>query len=386
MTDIIHGSSRTVPVDNPFFRWWQSVDQWTLVATLGLIVIGLLLSMAASVPLADSNGMPAFYYVNRQAIYGMISFCIIIFLSTTSLSAVRRFGIIGFFLVVIALALLPIFGTDFGKGAVRWFSLNWLTIQPSEYLKPFFVVFISWIVAGNIHSNPRAGLMLSFFSMAICVFLLIMQPDLGQTVVLIGCWVLIHFIVGVSWVFSAVFFTFVATVAFIFIQFSNHVATRLKTFFSNVIEPTSQMGLVEQAIHSGGFLGVGAGNGKIKWSLPDAHTDFIIAVAIEEFGLIVFIIILTLYVIILLRTLSRLLIERNPFLLLVGLGLLTIFQTQALINLGVAARLLPTKGMTLPFISYGGSSMVAMGILMGLILNVTRRRTSENIDSFMGGT
>ena len=386
MTDIIHGSSRTVPVDNPFFRWWQSVDQWTLVATLGLIVMGLLLSMAASVPLADSNGMPAFYYVNRQAIYGMISFSLIIFLSTTRLSVVRRFGIIGFFLVVIALALLPIFGTDFGKGAVRWFSLNWLTIQPSEYLKPFFVVFISWIVAGNIHSNPRAGLMLSFFSMAICVFLLTMQPDLGQTVVLIGCWVLIHFIVGVSWLFSAVFFTFVSTVAFIFIQFSNHVATRLKTFFSNVIEPTSQMGLVEQAIHSGGFLGVGAGNGKIKWSLPDAHTDFIIAVAIEEFGLIVFIIILTLYVIILLRTLSRLLIERNPFLLLVGLGLLTIIQTQALINLGVAARLLPTKGMTLPFISYGGSSMVAMGILMGLLLNVTRRRTSENIDSFMGGT
>ena len=386
MTDIIHGSSRAVPVDNPFFRWWQSVDQWTLVATLGLIVMGLLLSMAASVPLADSNGMPAFYYVNRQAIYGIISFCVIIFLSTTSLSVVRRSGIIGFFLVVIALALLPIFGTDFGKGAVRWFSLNWLTIQPSEYLKPFFVVFISWIVAGNIHSNPRAGLILSFFSMAICVFLLTMQPDLGQTVVLIGCWVLIHFIVGVSWLFSAVFFTFVSTVAFFFIQFSNHVATRLKTFFSNVIEPTSQMGLVEQAIHSGGFLGVGAGNGKIKWSLPDAHTDFIIAVAIEEFGLIVFIIILTLYVIILLRTLTRLLIERNPFLLLVGLGLLTIIQTQTLINLGVAARLLPTKGMTLPFISYGGSSMVAMGILMGLLLNVTRRRTSENIDSFMGGT
>ena len=176
------------------------------------------------------------------------------------------------------------------------------------------------------------------------------------------------------------------TVAFIFIQFSDHVAARLKTFFSNVIEPTSQMGLVEQAIHSGGSLGVGAGNGKIKWSLPDAHTDFIIAVAIEEFGLIVFILILTLFIVILFRTLSRLVIERNPFLLLVGFGLLTIIQTQALINLGVAARLLPTKGMTLPFISYGGSSMVAMGILMGLLLNVTRRRTRENIDSFMGGT
>ena len=386
MTDIIHGSPRAVPVDNPFFRWWQSVDQWTLVSTLILIVMGLLLSMAASVPLADSNDMPAFYYVYRQAIYGVISFSLIVFLSTTNLSFVRRLGIIGFFLVVIALALLPIFGTDFGKGAVRWFSLNWLTIQPSEYLKPFFVVFVSWVVAGNIKSNPRAGLFLSFSSMAICVFLLTMQPDLGQTVVLIGCWVLIHFIVGVSWIFSAVFFTFASTVALIFYHFSNHVATRLQTFFSNVIEPTSQMGLVEQAIHSGGFLGVGAGNGKIKWSLPDAHTDFIIAVAIEEFGLIVFILILILYIVILLRTLSRLLIERNPFLLLVGLGLLTIIQTQALINLGVAARLLPTKGMTLPFISYGGSSMVAMGILMGLLLNVTRRRTSENIDSFMGGT
>ena len=386
MTDIIHGSPRALPVDNPFFRWWQSIDRWTLLAALGLIVTGLLLQMAASVPLADSNDMPAFFYVYRQTIYSIISFSLIVFLSSTNLSVVRRFGITGFFCAVIALALLPIFGTDFGKGAVRWFSLNWLTIQPSEYLKPFFVVFVSWIVAGNIHSNPRAGLTLSFFSMAICVFLLAMQPDLGQPVVLIGCWVLIHFIVGVSWLFSTVFFTFVSTVGFIFYQFSNHVAIRLQTFFSNVIEPTSQIGLVEQAIHSGGFLGVGAGNGKIKWSLPDAHTDFIIAVAIEEFGLIVFILILTLFIVILLRTLSRLLTERNPFLLLVGLGLLTIVQMQALINLGVAARLLPTKGMTLPFISYGGSSMVAMGILMGLLLNVTRRRPSENIDSFMGGT
>ena len=386
MTDIIHGSPPAVPVDNPFFRWWQSIDQWTLVATLALIIIGLLLSMAASVPLADSNDMPTFYYVYRQAIYGVVSFSLILFLSTTSLSYVRRFGIVGFFLVVIALALIPIFGTDFGKGAVRWFSLKWLTIQPSEFLKPFFVVFISWVVAGNVNSNPRAGLLLSFFSLSICVFLLILQPDLGQTVVLIGCWVLIHFIVGVSWLFSAVFFTFLSTVALIFYQFSNHVAGRLKNFFSSVIEPTSQIGLVEQAIQSGGFLGVGPGNGKIKWSLPDAHTDFIIAVAIEEFGLIVFILILTLFLIILLRTLSRLIIERNPFLLLVGLGLLTIVQAQALINLGVAARLLPTKGMTLPFISYGGSSMVAMGILMGLLLNVTRRRTSGNINSFMGGT
>ena len=386
MTDIIHGSPPAVPVDNPFFRWWQSIDQWTLVATLALIVTGLLLSMAASVPLADSNDMPTFYYVYRQAIYGVVSFSLILFLSTTSLSYVRRLGIVGFFLVVIALALVPIFGTDFGKGAVRWFSLKWLTIQPSEFLKPFFVVFISWVVAGNVNSNPRAGLLLSFFSLSICVFLLILQPDLGQTVVLIGCWVLIHFIVGVSWLFSAVFFTFLSTVALIFYQFSNHVAGRLKNFFSSVIEPTSQIGLVEQAIHSGGFLGVGPGNGKIKWSLPDAHTDFIIAVAIEEFGLIVFILILTLFLIILLRTLSRLIIERNPFLLLVGLGLLTIVQAQALINLGVAARLLPTKGMTLPFISYGGSSMVAMGILMGLLLNVTRRRTSGNINSFMGGT
>lgn len=386
MTDIVHGSPRALPVDNPFFRWWQSVDQWTLLATLSLIVVGLLLSLAASVPLADANDKPTFYYVYRHAIYAVIAFSLIISLSATSLSTIRRFGIVGFFLVVFALTLLPVFGTDFGKGAVRWYSLTWITIQPSEYLKPFFVVFISWVVAGNIHSNPRVALIISFFSMSICVFLLTLQPDLGQTVVLIGCWVLVHFIVGVSWLFSAIFFTFISTIAFIFYQFTDHVGSRLKTFFSNVIEPTSQMGLVEQAIQSGGFLGVGAGNGKIKWSLPDAHTDFIIAVAIEEFGLIVFFLILTLFVIILLRTLSRLLLERDPFQLLVGLGLLTIIQAQALINLGVAARLLPTKGMTLPFISYGGSSMVAMGILMGLLLNVTRRRTSDNIDSFMGGT
>ena len=386
MTDIIHGSPATVPVYNPFYRWWQSVDQWTLVATLSLIVIGLLLSMAASVPLAESNGLPSFYYVYRQAIYGLISFSLIIAISTVDLLLVRRFAIIGFLLTVFSLTLLPIFGTDFGKGAVRWFSLNWITIQPSEYLKPFFVVFVSWIIVGNIKNNPKAGLVLSFLSMSFCVFLLTLQPDLGQTVVLVGCWVLIHFIIGVSWLFSIFFFVFISTIALIFYHFSDHVAGRLKNFFSNVIEPTSQMGLVEKAIQSGGFLGVGAGNGKIKWSLPDAHTDFIIAVAIEEFGLIVFILILTFFIVILLSTLGRLLTEKNPFLLLVGTGLLTIIQAQALINLGVAARLLPTKGMTLPLISYGGSSMVAMGVLIGFLLNVTRRRTSDNIDTFMGGT
>ena len=163
MTDIVHGSPRALPVDNPFFRWWQSVDQWTFLATLGLIVVGLLLSLAASVPLAESNDKPTFYYVYRQAIYAVISFSLILCLSATSLSIIRRFGIIGFFLVVFGLALLPIFGTDFGKGAVRWYSLTWITIQPSEYLKPFFVVFVSWIVAGNIYSNPRVALIISFF-------------------------------------------------------------------------------------------------------------------------------------------------------------------------------------------------------------------------------
>ena len=122
MTDIIHGSPRALPVDNPFFRWWLSIDQWTLLATLGLIVVGLLMSMAGSVPLADSNDMPTFYYVYRHAIYAVISFFLIIFLSTMSLPLIRRFGIVGFFLVVFALLLLPIFGTDFGKGAVRWYS------------------------------------------------------------------------------------------------------------------------------------------------------------------------------------------------------------------------------------------------------------------------
>ncbi len=385
MTEIIHGRTVLVAEENLLLKWWRSIDQWTLISSLILMLVGLLLSMAASVPLAESHEKSSFHYVYRQLIYGLLSFSLVLFLSAKSISFVRRFSVLGFFVSMTALCLLPIFGTDFGKGAVRWFSFDLITIQPSEFLKPFFIVFIAWIISGNQRNSPKVGFAISFATLFLCVLSLIVQPDLGQTVLIISSWTVIHFVMGISILFSIFFVLFLFCVGTIFFYHSEHVADRLINFFFRVMEPTSQIGFVEKAIQSGGFLGVGAGNGKVKWNLADAHTDFIIAVAIEEFGLILFLLILSVFLVIMFRSVGRLMNQEDPFLLLSGIGLLSLLEFQAVINLGVAARLLPTKGMTLPFISYGGSSMIATGILVGLLINVTKKRTNNDIDRFLGG-
>ena len=384
MTEIIHGRRVFVAEENLLLKWWESIDQWTLISSLILILVGLLLSMAASVPLAESHEKPPFYYVYRQLIYGLLSCGLVLFLSIKSISFIRRFSVVGFFVAISALILLPFFGTDFGKGAIRWFSFDLVTIQPSEFLKPFFIVFIAWIISGNQKNSPKVGFAISFITLVLCVFSLIIQPDLGQTVLIVSSWAVIHFVIGISILFSIFFVLFLFCIGAIFFYHSEHVADRLINFFK-AMEPTSQIGFVEKAIQSGGFLGVGAGNGKIKWSLADAHTDFIIAVAIEEFGLILFLLILSIFLVILFRSVGRLMNQEDPFLQLSGIGLLCLLEFQAVINLGVAARLLPTKGMTLPFISYGGSSMIATGILVGLLINITKKRTNNDVDSFLGG-
>jgi cell division protein FtsW len=231
MTEIIHGRRALVTKENMILKWWRSIDQWTLICSLILILLGLLLSMAASVPLAESNEKPAFYYVYRQLVYGCISFALILFLSGRSLNFIRRFSVIGFSLTVIALTLLPFFGTDFGKGAVRWFSFNFFTIQPSEFLKPFFIVFIAWIISGNQDRNSRLGLAISFICLVFCVLCLTVQPDLGQTVLIISSWTVIHFVIGISIITSLFFGLFLFGVGSIFYNYSDYVADRLSNFF-----------------------------------------------------------------------------------------------------------------------------------------------------------
>ena len=377
MTDIIFRPRSQLLEESELPMWWKTIDKWSLFSLLGLFLCGLLLGMAASIPLAESNGKDAFYYVKRQLFYGAVSFIIIIFLSILSIKENRRIFLIGFFLSLITLFLLPLIGTDHGKGAVRWISIFGISFQPSEFLKPFYIVAITWIMSSSYSNNQIPGKAISFIFMVIIVFILISQPDYGQAALFLSIWTILYFLAGAS--FLILFLIILATLLVGFISYlnSSHFAGRINTFLNPEIEPRSQLDFALNAIQDGGLFGVGVGEGIIKWRLPDAHTDFIIAVAAEEYGIILCLLIISFFCLIVIRSLFLLKNQTNFFIRNCGVGAISFFSLQAIINLGVSVRLLPAKGMTLPFISYGGSSLIASGFLMGLLLACTRRRIEK---------
>lgn len=341
---------------------------------LGLFAIGLLLGLAASVPLAEKNNLPRFYYVERQAVMGGFGLFVMLVISMMSPKQVRRIGVLGFAISFILILALPVIGTDHGKGAVRWLSVAGMSLQPSEFLKPGFIAFCAWFMAANQEVGGPPGKFYSFCAALAIVLLLAFQPDFGQASLVLFSWLVMYFVAGAS-LFLLLAVAGLAVMGGVFAYgASEHFARRINGFLSPEIDPRTQIGYATNAIQEGGFFGVGVGEGTVKWSLPDAHTDFIIAVAAEEYGLIMVLAIITLYCTIVVRSLMRLLKERDPFARIAGTGLACAIGVQALINMGVAVRLLPAKGMTLPFVSYGGSSVIASGIAMGMLLALTRSR------------
>ncbi len=383
MTEMVYG---TVPVrtgDPVLPRWWRTIDRWSMTCILMLFVIGLLLGLAASPPLAARNGLDPFYYVTRQAFFGGVAMVVMLGMSMLQPLAVRRLAVIGFAFSFVALIFLPVFGTDFGKGAMRWYSLGFAAIQPSEFLKPGFVVLVAWLMSAGLEVGGPPGRTYSFVLAVMIVAILALQPDFGQAALVLFAWGVMYFVAGAPMFILAglagtVFF--VGTLAY---SESEHFARRIDGFLSPDVDPTTQLGYATNAIREGGFFGVGVGEGQVKWSLPDAHTDFIIAVAAEEYGLILVLVIITLYAVIVARSLFRLIRERDPFIRLAGTGLACAFGVQAMINMGVAVRLLPAKGMTLPFVSYGGSSLIAGGIAVGMLLALTRTRPQGEIGDIL---
>ncbi|MBL9075314.1 putative peptidoglycan glycosyltransferase FtsW [Tabrizicola sp.] len=374
MTEMVYGSN-PVRVSEPVIpRWWRTIDKWTLTSVFILFGVGLLLGLAASVPLATRNGLEPFYYVQRQAFFGGVALVVMLGISMMPPDMVRRLGVMGFAVSMLALMLLPLFGTDFGKGAVRWFSFGFASVQPSEFLKPGFVIVVAWLIAASQDLNGPPGKLLSFALTLVVVGFLAMQPDFGQSALVLFAWGVVYFVGGAPMLLIAVVGGLVAGGGLLFYESSEHFARRIDGFLSPDVDPRTQLGYAANAIQEGGFFGVGVGEGQVKWSLPDAHTDFIIAVAAEEYGLLLVLGILALYCVIVVRSLWRLLPERDPFARLAGAGMACIFGVQAMINMGVAVRLLPAKGMTLPFVSYGGSSVIAAGITLGMLLALTRER------------
>lgn len=384
MTEMVYGSSPVAVRDPVLPRWWRTIDRWSMTSVFVLFGIGLLLGLAASVPLANRNNLDPYFYVQKQAIFGTMAMAAMIFISMTSPVAVRRLGILGFAAALVLVMILPLVGADRGKGAVRWLSVAGFSLQPSEFLKPGFVIVTAWLMAAAQDLRGPPGRLISFVILIVVVGFLAMQPDFGQSALIIFAWAVVYFVAGAPMVLIATVMGIVSAGAVFAYQNSEHFARRIDGFLSPEVDPRTQLGYAANAIQEGGFFGVGVGEGQVKWSLPDAHTDFIIAVAAEEYGLILVLLILALFGVIVVRSLIRLMAERDPFTRLAGSGLACIFGVQAMINMGVAVRLLPAKGMTLPFVSYGGSSVIAAGITVGMMLALTRSRPRDRMAELFG--
>lgn len=385
MTEMVYGSVPSARGEPVISKWWRTIDRWTLSSIFILFAIGILLGFAASPPLAAKNGFEPFHYVQRQMMFGTFAVLIMLVTSLMTPKWIRRLAVMGFMVAFVATLLLPYFGTDFGKGSVRWYSLGFSSIQPSEFLKPGFVVVTAWLIAASQEINGPPGKMWSFFLAVTVAILLVLQPDFGQACLIIFAWGVIYFVAGAPLAILVGMAGAVVGAGTIAYNASEHFARRIDGFLSPDIDPRTQLGYATNAIQEGGFLGVGVGEGEVKWSLPDAHTDFIIAVAAEEYGFVLVALIITIFTGIVLTSLVRLMREREAFVRLAGTGLVAMFGIQAVINMGVAVRLLPAKGMTLPFVSYGGSSLIAGGIAIGMLLAFTRTRPQKDVTDLMVG-
>ncbi|MEO1000933.1 MAG: putative lipid II flippase FtsW [Pseudomonadota bacterium] len=384
MTEMVHGAGVARPAEPLLPAWWRTVDRWSLTAVFALFLLGLLLGLAASPPLADRNGLAPFHYVTRQAVFGAVALFAMLVVSMMPIERIRRLAILGFLASVVAIALLPVLGTDFGKGATRWYSLGFASVQPSEFLKPAFVIFAAWMMAASADRTGPPGKTLALIAAVIVAAMLALQPDFGQASLVLAVWGVMYFVAGAPMALLMALAGCVLAAGVFAYGNSEHFARRIDAFLAPVDDPNSQLAYATNAIREGGFFGVGVGEGEVKWRLPDAHTDFIIAVAAEEYGLLLVVLIMGLFLAIVLRAFARLMRERDPFIRLAGTGLAALLGLQAFINLGVAVQLLPAKGMTLPFISYGGSSVVAAGLALGMLLAFTRRRPQNDLGDVLG--
>jgi cell division protein FtsW len=356
-----------------FAAWWWTTDRVAFSAVIVLIALGLMLACAAS-PAATGSAFTAgdFRYAAKQIAFAGIACVILVFVSSLSLKAVKLSAAIVYALALIG-STLVLFTGDEVLGAKRWIDFGWMTLQPSEFLKPGFAVLGASILADKAKMILPKEL-ITFFLIAPALIVLVLQPDVGQTGLLLALWGALLFFNGISlaWIGALASGTAGLGVAAYFLI--DHVRHRVDQFFSHD-KAGYQTGLALKAFAHGGLTGVGPGAGTVKYHIPDAHSDFIFAVAGEEFGLILCGTLAALFCLLSVRLLLRSARSKDAFSGLCGASLAIVIALQAFINMGVAVSLLPAKGMTLPFISYGGSSLFAVALTVGYALSVTRQRT-----------
>ena len=359
-------------------RWWWTVDRWTLVALICLMGFGALLILAASPVAADRiGGLGSFQLAQRQILFLSLGSVTLVGVSLLDPLTLRRVAVAGMAVSIVLLVLALLVGAEI-KGATRWLNLFGVSFQPSELAKPTFAVTLAWLLSarGSDGAFParRPETWIAVALWLLLVGLLLLQPDVGQALVISAIWGVQLFLAGLPLQWMGLL-GLAGGLGLIGIYFAlPHVSARIDGFFDPTSTASYQIDRSIEAFMNGGLFGRGPGEGTVKALLPDSHSDFIFAVAGEELGLIVTLMIVGLFAFVVLRGFSRLLQEESLFVLLACTGLLAQFGLQALINMASALSLIPTKGMTLPFISYGGSSMVAVAFGMGMVLALTRRR------------
>ena len=355
-------------------RWWKVIDQQTIIAMVILLAFSLMLVTTASPAVANRIGLTDNYFSSRHVVFLTLAVIIILTFSLLDKKWIRRLAIFGFLGSLLMLVLVKFYGFEV-KGATRWINIGGFSYQSSEFMKPFFAVVTGWIL--SLHYYEEFPSFKVCFMLFISVAaLLIIQPDFGMLVMVSAVFGIQLFVAGlpIIWLFIAIFASVFGSIgAYLLLP---HVASRINRFLDPVNSENYQITRSLEAFESGGLYGKGPGEGSVKQFLPDSHTDFIFAVAGEEFGAIICLMIIITFAYIVIRILINLLHEDDKFIQIAAIGIISQFGLQAVINMGVSLNLLPTKGMTLPFISYGGSSTLAISIGMGMLLGLTKRKAS----------
>lgn len=358
---------------SPFVRWWLTVDRPMMAALAALMLGGIILSLAASPPVALRIGLDPFHFVNRHVMFLVPAIAVLILTSMLSPRDVRRLSLVMFALSVVLLVATLKFAPEI-KGSRRWISLMGVGVQASEFVKPAFVVLISWLFAESARRPEMPANTVAVGLLLLVVSLLVLQPDLGQTMLITMVWCALFFMAGMRWIWVAGLGGTAAAGLFGAYLTIPHVAKRIQRFMDPASGDTFNIDVAIESFMRGGFLGAGPGEGTVKRVLPESHTDFVFAVAAEEFGILLCLILVGLFAFIVLRSLTHAMRDDDPFTRFAVAGLAMLFGAQSAINMAVNVHLIPAKGMTLPFISYGGSSLVSLAYGMGMLLALTRER------------
>jgi cell division protein FtsW len=355
-------------------RWWWSIDRLILTALVALMVSGVVLLMAGGPPVAERLGLSTFHFVNRQAAYLAVAMVIFLGVSLMTPRQVRRVALLIYLGSLVMVVATLYFGVEV-KGAKRWLTLGPLgSVQPSEFLKPAFVVMAAWAFAEGTRRPDLPGTILALLLLPVTLVPLVLQPDFGQTMLVSLVWCGLFFVAGLHWFWVIGLGGIGATGILVAYELVPHVRARIERFMDKGSGDSFQVDTALESFAQGGWLGKGPGEGTVKRILPDAHTDFIFAVTAEEFGIVVCMLLVLLFAVIVIRALFVAQKAEDPFIRLAVTGLALLFGIQAAINMMVNLHMMPAKGMTLPFISYGGSSLLSLAVGMGFLLALTRRR------------